>query len=162
MLKFEVGESCFNYRSAAVIILKNHILVTKSEADDFWALPGGRVEFFESSEDTISRELLEELDLKCSVKRLLWHVENFFEYSSKQFHEISNYFLAELTEPPQINSEIDFRGIEKELNLIFRWLPIPKLSEYVLKPDFLVDGVQNLPKSVEYIKCNELENLNPL
>ena len=61
VLKFDVGDSCFNYRSAAVIIHDDHVLIHKSEKDYFWSLPGGRVEFFESSEDTIAREIYEEL-----------------------------------------------------------------------------------------------------
>lgn len=156
MLRFDVGDSRFNYRSAAVIIHDDHVLIHRSEKDNFWALPGGRVEFFESSEDTIPREILEELGLDRTVVRLIWHVENFFEYIGKKFHEVSNYFLAELTEYPEIVSEIDFSGIEEELDLIYRWVPVNKLPEYVLKPSFLVKGIQDLPPKIEYIKFNEL------
>ncbi|MFQ3231776.1 NUDIX hydrolase [Reinekea sp.] len=157
MLKFDVGDKRFNYRSAAVIIHDGHVLIHKSEKDNFWALPGGRVEFFESSEDTIPREMLEELGLEASVIRLLWHVENFFVYSGKKFHEVANYFLAEFANAPSIQSEVDFAGIEAEVNLLFRWVPVAKISDYVLKPSFLIKGIQNMPSSVEYIKFNELD-----
>lgn len=156
MLKFDVGDSCFNYRSAAIIIHDDHVLIHKSETDDFWALPGGRVEFFETSEDTIAREILEELGVEALARRLLWHAENFFEYTDKKYHEVANYFLAEFLEVPKIVSERDFPGVEVDLDLIYRWVPISKLSEYVIKPRFLIEGIQNMPSSVEYIKFNEL------
>jgi 8-oxo-dGTP pyrophosphatase MutT (NUDIX family) len=158
MLTFDVDNSRFNFRSAAIIIHDNHVLIHRSERDNFWALPGGRVEFFETSEDTIPREILEELGLDSSVVRLVWHVENFFDYMGKRFHEVSNYFLAELTVHPEIDSERDFPGIEAELDLIYRWVPLNKLSEYVLKPSFLIKGIENLPSTTEYIKFNELKD----
>ena len=156
MLKFDMGDSCFNYRSAAVIIHDDNVLLHKSEKDDFWTLPGGRVELFESSEDTIAREIFEELGVGAIARRLLWHAENFFEYSGKKYHEVSNYFLAEFLEDPTLVPERDFPGIEVDLDLIYRWVPISKLSEYVIKPRFLIEGIQRMPSSAEYVKVNEL------
>ncbi|WOD07811.1 NUDIX hydrolase [Marinomonas sp. GJ51-6] len=156
MLRFDEGDKRFNFRSAAVLIHDDHVLIHRSGKDVFWALPGGRVEFFETSEDTIVREIQEELGLDSSAVRLVWHVENFFDYAGKKFHEVSNYFLVELTDHPKYESERDFSGIEEELDLIFRWVPVSKLSEYVVKPSFLVEGIQNLPITTKYIKFNEL------
>lgn len=77
-----------------MIIHDDHVLIHRSEKDDFWALPGGRVEFFETSEDTIPREIQEELGLDSSAVRLLWHVENFFEYIGKKLHPSIFYLLT--------------------------------------------------------------------
>lgn len=156
MISFDVGDNRFNFRSAAVVIQDEHVLLHKAILDDFWALPGGRVEFFETSEDTIARELNEELGITAEVIRHLWYVENFFNYSGKKFHEVANYFLTTLKLSSEINSEKDFEGIEEDVDLIFRWVPIGKLNEYVLKPSFLTIGIQNLPSKVEFIKFNEL------
>lgn len=158
MLRFDVGDSCFNFRSAAVIIHNDHVLIHRSEKDDFWALPGGRVEFFENSEDTISREILEEIGISSSVIRLLWHVESFFEYSGRKFHELSNYFLTKVDSNTEIVSEADFPGIEVGLDLIYRWIPITELSNYVLKPSFLIEGIKNLPSTTLYLKLDELSD----
>ncbi|MDE1463903.1 NUDIX hydrolase [Spartinivicinus poritis] len=156
MLRFDIGNNRFNFRSVAVVIHSDHILLHKAVADDFWTLPGGRVEFFETSENTVLRELEEELGVKSTVKRHLWYAENFFELSGKQFHEVANYFLVSLDEEPMINSELDFSSIEENVELIFRWVPKSKLSAYFLKPSFLITGLQDLPESTEYIKINEL------
>ena len=156
MLSFDVDDNRFNFRSAAVVIQDEHVLLHKAISDDFWALPGGRVEFFETSEDTIARELKEELGITAEVSRQLWYVENFFNYKGKNVHEVSNYFLTKLEPSSKINSERNFKGIEEDMDLIFRWVLIRKLNEYVLKPSFLINGIKNLPSEVIYIKLNEL------
>lgn len=158
MLKFDEGSKRFNFRSAAIFIHSDHLLIHKLKSDDYWCLPGGRVEFFETSEQTISREIKEELGVECKVNRLVWYVENFFYCNSKRYHEIANYFLSEFDKTPIIDSEMDFPGIEKEIDLIFRWVPLTKLSDYNLRPNFLIDGVKNMPASIEYLKNNELED----
>jgi len=158
MLRFDEGENRFNFRSAALIIHQDHVLLHRDFRDDFWALPGGRVEFFETSEATVIRELKEELGVSSSIKKHLWYVENFYRYGNKKYHEIANYFLVALTEDPIIESEIDFPGIEDDEKLIFRWVPIDKVKTYVVKPSFLIDGIQKLPEQVQYIKFNELDN----
>ena len=84
MLRFDQGDARFNFRSAAVIVHDNHVLLHRVVGDSFWALPGGRVEFFENSDATLNRELLEELGVESSVKKHLWHVESFFEHANKK------------------------------------------------------------------------------
>lgn len=160
MLTFDVEDRRFNCRSVAVVVHENHLLIHKALSDDFWALPGGRVEFFESSDDTVVREIHEELAEDVHVVRLLWHVENFFNYGGKQFHEIANYFLTEFTSPPAFESEVDFDGIETDIDLIFRWVPLSKLCDYTLKPSFLINAVQDLPTQTQYIKFNEMTGAN--
>jgi 8-oxo-dGTP pyrophosphatase MutT (NUDIX family) len=153
---FKTSEGRFNLRSAAVIIQNDHILIHRAVSDEFWALPGGRVELFETSGEAVERELSEELGLDCKVVRLLWHTENFFEYNSEKFHELANYFLVSFIKEPNIESEIDFEGIDKLVDLIFRWVPLKKVGEYNLYPRFLTEGINSLPSSVQYVGINEL------
>jgi 8-oxo-dGTP pyrophosphatase MutT (NUDIX family) len=47
VLTFDVEEKRFNFRSVAVIVHDEYVLIHKSADNDFWALPGGRVEFFD-------------------------------------------------------------------------------------------------------------------
>lgn len=156
MICFDSEEGRFNFRSVAVIIHSNHILIHRAEEDDFWALPGGRVELFENSDTTIEREMIEELGLECKVVRQLWHVENFFEYNSRKYHELANYFLVSFSKPPTEEPEIDFKGIEESVNLLFRWVPLDSLRSYNLKPEFLFGKLTDLPNSIEYVRINEL------
>ncbi|OLQ81343.1 NTP pyrophosphohydrolase [Photobacterium proteolyticum] len=156
MLKFDQGNVCFNFRSAAVIIHDNHVLLHRTVGDSFWALPGGRVEFFENSDTTLNRELFEELGVTAVVKRHLWYVENFFEYSNKKFHEIANYFFVQLEEPHQFPMNGVFSGIESDADLEFKWFPLSELSDVKLKPEFLQVGLIDLPSETKYIKVCEI------
>jgi len=160
VISFNTGEGRFNYRSVAVILHAGHLLIHRAEKDDFWALPGGRVEFQEYSDATVVREIKEELGLESIVQRQLWHVENFFEYQSERYHELANYYLLALVQSPSINSGADFKGIEQSVDLIFRWVPVAEIPDYNLKPDFLsqalsVNGPDELPDAIEHIQIDD-------
>jgi 8-oxo-dGTP pyrophosphatase MutT (NUDIX family) len=156
MICFDTEHGRFNFRSVAVITHNDHLLIHREAADDFWALPGGRVEFFETSEAAVRREILEEPGRQCKLVRHLWHVENFFELGPMRFHELANYFLVSLDSQPAIDSELDFKGIETSVDLIFRWVPLSELKNYNLKPEFLIDKANDLPNSIEAVKINEI------
>jgi len=96
MIRYENGRNIFNYRVVGVAFNDQSVLLHKAEGDDFWVLPGGRVEFGESAEQALIREMREEIDLKVEIVRLLWWVENFFTYENKRYHEIALYFLMQL------------------------------------------------------------------
>src|SRR5215471_3192799 len=98
MICFESGTNRFNYRIAGVAAHGDSVLVHRAEDDPFWTFPGGRAEFGETADQTLRREMREELGLEVEVVRLLWFVENFFTYAGKRNHEISMYFLMRLPE----------------------------------------------------------------
>ena len=156
MIKFDHGNSRFNFRSAAVVMHEKHLLIHKAVSNDFWALPGGRVEFFENSDKTIAREIAEELGFQCKVVRPLWYVENFFEYHGTKFHEVSTYYLTEITNALTINSDEEFDGIEADKDLVFKWIPLRHVAEFNLKPEFLKPKLRDMPSSVEFVQVNEL------
>ncbi|MDP2589631.1 NUDIX hydrolase [Vibrio sp. 10N.237.312.C02] len=155
MLRFDQGNARFNCRSAAVIIDEDHVLLHRLVGDPFWALPGGKVEFFENSDDTLKRELLEELSIDSVVERHLWYVESFFEFSGKKYHELANYFLVRLSSPQKLPKTEAFRGIESDVDLEFRWFPLTDLANIDIRPRFLCSGLLDLPPETRYIKLNE-------
>jgi ADP-ribose pyrophosphatase YjhB (NUDIX family) len=50
----------FNFRVAGVAIYNDCILLHKTPSDNFWSLPGGRVDMFEFTKETLLREMVEE------------------------------------------------------------------------------------------------------
>lgn len=154
MLRFDQANNRFNFRSVAVIINDDKVLLHKSLQDGFWALPGGRVEFFEFSEDTISREIFEEIGLDSKVIRALWLVESFFEYDVYKYHELATYYLTDLY--GAIDTDKDIESLEKDLDLIFRWFPLKSLVKIELYPVFLKIELLNLPKVLKQIQINEI------
>ncbi len=157
MITFEKNNASFSCRAVSVAICENHLLIHQVEGDDFWALPGGRMEFFEHSKDAVVREMKEELGLDCEVIRPLWYVESFFDLYGKNRHEIATYYLVSFGCDYKLPSKLDFNGIEKEPNLIFRWVKISDLGRYNLQPEFVSGKLQPLGDSVEFI-CNDDRN----
>ena len=162
MLNFKQQNRVFNMRSVAVIIRNQHLLIHRSIKDDFWALPGGRVEFFENSDATLVREMCEELGCGAQVQRLLWYVENFFHYENQAYHEISTYHLVEIPDLPFVPYSADnpappIRGLEDTVQLEFIWVPLDGLANWNIKPDFLIESCQHLPTEPTFIKIDQLE-----
>lgn len=83
MIAFEEGEVRFHYRVVGIALNGNRVLLHRAENDDFWTLPGGRVELLEPAHDVLKREMREELEIEIHVERLVWVVENFFQYAGK-------------------------------------------------------------------------------
>lgn len=85
---FRTDKAVFNYRVAGIWIENGHVLIHRFVNDNHWSLPGGRVSITEESKTSLKREFLEELNVNIEVERLIWVLENFFNYEGKDFHEI--------------------------------------------------------------------------
>ena len=70
--------------------------VEKSKHKHFYRLPGGKIEFGESSVEALHREIQEELGSEIENLRLLDVVENRFEYEGKRGHEIVFVYSGDL------------------------------------------------------------------
>lgn len=154
MPTFKENGRCFNIRSAAIVLQGDCVLIHKSIADDFWSMPGGRIEFFETAQETVLREIKEELGCAATVIRPLWFVEDYFELFGDVYHEHCHYFLVEVNSPTDAEPEANFNGAEAEL--IFRWVPLARLKLYDLQPDFLLEHLQNIPDHLTALSFNHL------
>src|ERR1043165_5769127 len=81
-------------RACAIIRQASRILLNRYGLDDFWALPGGAIESGEFSPDGLVREMQEELGVIVEVGRLVWVIENLFEYRDTRFTEFGFYYAA--------------------------------------------------------------------
>lgn len=160
MISVQVDGVWFNFRAAAVIIDDGHVLLHRATYDTIWSLPGGRVEAGEASAATLARELVEELgaEVNAQVGRLLWVVENFFEYEGQRFHELGMYYEVALapTSPYLEKSQV-YDGVEEDMplhngeriHLIFQWFPLAALPDVLLYPTFLRERLRALPATTE-------------
>ena len=152
MICFESGTNRFNYRIVGVAVHEDSVLLHRAEYEAFWTFPGGRAEFGETADETLRREMREELGLEVEVVRLLWFVENFFSYDGKRYHEIALYFLMRLPEACDLlQHKGPFHSEDAGTPLIFQWFQrSPQtLSNLPLLPAFLQTAVQHLPESIE-------------
>ena len=72
--------------SKAVIVKDGKFLVLKQSINgqSFWDLPGGKIEFGESPEETLRRELMEEVRLEVNVHSILGTFHFFREKDNNQ------------------------------------------------------------------------------
>jgi len=151
-IRYDLGDQRFNYRTVGILRHGGQVLLHRAEEDDFWTLPGGRVELGEPADQALRRELLEELGLETRIERLVWAVENFFTHRGLRYHELSFYFLVAVCEPvPRIMGQESFRVRADEANLIFEWFPLGSLENVALKPSFLQRGLSVMPETTQYL-----------
>lgn len=142
MLSFDVDCCCFQLRAAAVIVEDGYALLHRLEGDPNWALPGGRVELGETAAATVVREMLEETGEHLECGALAFAVENFFEHSGRQYHEVGLYFLSTLQADSHLRSKaIVHRGTESNKALEFRWFQLDELKSVNLQPAFLREAL---------------------
>ncbi len=146
MIVLNKGASLFQCRAAALIRAEGHVLIHRSVADPFWALPGGRVEFHEASAETLSREIEEELGSASVVGPLRLLIENFYEFGDRKAHELGFYYDVDLHAPPPfVQDEIVHRSRDGSTELEFRWALPDQLAGFDLKPAALIPLLTTLP-----------------
>jgi len=71
---------------------KNRILVFEGydtvKDETFYRSLGGGIEFGEKAEDTVRRELMEEINVEVGEVRYLGTLENIFTFNGNSYHEI--------------------------------------------------------------------------
>ncbi len=128
MVCFDDGVDRFQMRAAGIALEGGYVLIHRAIHEDFWTLPGGRVEQGETSTQTMQREMLEELLVEAEIGPLAILMESFFEDIGQQFHEIGFYHTMRL--PPgfsRIRDEI-CHTIVDGVTLEFRWVPADAAS----------------------------------
>ncbi|WP_159471789.1 NUDIX hydrolase [Dyadobacter sp. 3J3] len=151
-----VENALFNFRVAGVAIQNGKLLLHKTPTDNFWSLPGGRVDMFEFSKETLLREMLEEIGKTVIVGNLLWVVENFFEYNKIKHHEIGFYYLMEI---PDLENQDDFIVIEDETELLFHWEEVETINPGSIYPEFITKDLLLNSSIIQHITLN-FKNLN--
>lgn len=114
----------------AIIIHQDKILLCcpSDKSSDFYYLPGGHVEKGESIEQSLQRELKEELNVRINKIHFLDLSENFFTDQGGDHHEINFLFNAVLDtdDPPSVKS--------RESHITFTWHEIANLPSINLLP----------------------------
>lgn len=114
------------------------LLMVKHNLDnrDFWAPPGGGVEFGQSVEEALIREYKEETNLDIRVGDFLFGCE----YIQPPIHSIELFYAVE-----QLSGQVK-KGNDPELQIIKSVLYLP-YAEILEKPSELVHGIFRLTKN---------------
>lgn len=147
---FKTEKAIFNFRVAGIWIVNDHVLLHKDVDDLNWALPGGRVAIGEDTEQTIVREFSEELGVSVIVDSLIWTNESFYTYRGLKFHELGFYYKISANDASSFFKAEPFYGLEGE-RFIYKWAPIEEIKELPIFPEFLKDGIKEIPEYPQHI-----------
>lgn len=90
---------------------QNQILVTEGfdaiTDTYFWGLPGGGVEFWETSEEALKREFSEELNAEILSAKYICKIESIFEFEGIKQHEIILLYEVKLPKEYYEKEEIE-------------------------------------------------------
>ena len=146
----------FLVRASAIIYNKDKtkvLLFTINDGRDYYLLPGGRIEYFESSHDAIKREIYEETGLilefkfKCIQEIFLEITEKMMQYS---FCYEAIYYGDEFD---------DFICKDNE-NQFFKWFNINELNEINIVPSNAKELINDINLNKEMKHLIEFVNKN--
>ncbi len=121
---------------AAVIIDKGKVFATQrgyGEYKDWWEFPGGKIEEGEKPEEALKREILEELDTKIDVIKLI----DTIEYDYPTFHLSMECYYSIIDRGNLVLKEHEkSKWLNKAELKSVNWLPadlklLDKLSSYL-------------------------------
>ncbi|HEY2193625.1 MAG TPA: NUDIX domain-containing protein [Actinomycetospora sp.] len=132
----------FSLRVGAILVRDRRLLLTRTDGEDHWFLPGGRAKLGEPAAAALRRELREELDLTVAEVRIRIVAENFFARPGEGgVHELGLYGEATTDGLPD---DTEFVGAEGP-GSVFRWFGPEELARIDVRPRPVADLLFALP-----------------
>ena len=143
-------DGILNIRVGAIIMQDRKILMVGNERADYLYSVGGRVQFGETAEEAIVREVLEETGVKMEVDRLGFVHENYFygDAPSKQgklVYEISLFFYMKV---PHDFAPVSVSFTEDNSKEYLRWVSLDENRK--MYPEFFRTELRNPTDVVKY------------
>ncbi|MGI4871157.1 MAG: NUDIX domain-containing protein [Janthinobacterium lividum] len=126
--------------AAVILNAQGHVLLQKRRDVQQWGLLGGHVEFGESVEQAICREILEETGSPVRITRLIGVYSEpqsqTYTYATRTVHYVTTYFEGTLLQEPAA-------GFLNEETVALRYFPVQELPAELaaLHPFWLSDAL---------------------
>ena len=138
----------FHYLARGIVVIDGKVLLAHQVGADNTFLPGGHIEFGESAEMALLREIAEEIGQKAVIKGFVGAVEWLWSENDQTNHEINLIF------------EVAMDGLDtskplpsKEPHLDFFWSELAELKAHNLLPPPLIDCVTSLERGYRGYWC---------
>ena len=143
-------DGILNIRVGAIIMQDRKILMVGNERADYLYSVGGRIQFGETAEEAIVREVLEETGVKMEVDRLGVVHENYLygDAPSKQgklVYEISLFFYMKV---PHDFAPVSVSFTEDNSKEYLRWISLDENRK--VYPEFFRTELRNPTDAVKY------------
>ncbi len=108
----------FNPSSAVAAIITNQrgdILISKrakEPAKGTYDLPGGFVDSYESAEQSVVREVMEECNVEVSATKYLFSLPNTYTYSDFDVHTLDMFFECEVKDIAPLRADDDVAALQ--------------------------------------------------
>lgn len=141
---FKTDAYIFDVRTVGVLVRDGKILVQRDWGGNEYALPGGHVKIGETLADGLVREYREETGVDVQVGNLLWTEECFWEWKGRKAHNLAYYYRIELADGFDIPDADEFVSHKDNCNVVLGWMPIEKLGEVIIYPEFIKETIHQL------------------
>ena len=150
-LTFSTPGGRFNYRVGAIIIHDKKILLMRNPEAPYLYSVGGRVNYNETTQEAVIREVFEETGLTLEVDRPVFFHEQFFdeEVTGEHFHEVAVYYLMkDIDDLSGLDcASVTERGVSEELV----WIPLDELEQHNIVPVSIAKELCHLPRHLTHI-----------
>ena len=149
------GEGLINLRVGAILLRDGKFLMASNRRDPYLYTVGGRIQFGETAEDAVVREVEEETGWKLKVDRLGFVHENYFimDFGSvpgKPVYELDFYFYMEVPRDfePVVQSHTSDGLMER-----MEW--VTPDDPRTIYPDFFREELQHPDLTVKHFVTDE-------
>lgn len=118
----------------AIIIKDDKVLLCKALDGGTYFLPGGHIEFGESAETSLIREMQEEASAIVKNLKYVGLAENKYGSDNDLHHEVNILYAAELE-----NNII----VSQESHIAFEWVSFEEFRNVKFLPTFFADELNN-------------------
>lgn len=153
-----IDNGYINLRVGAIIMKNGKFLMVGNEKDNYLYSVGGRIQFGETIEEAVVREVLEETGTRLDIDRLGFIHENFFygDYGEKKdrlIYEVSFFFYMKTPSDfePVSDSFTDDGSKEKLV-----W--VDENSKIIYYPSFFKEELKNPSTEIKHIITDERQS----
>ena len=155
MLSTVPHEKVEDIRVGAIIIKDNKVHMVKNNRDDYYYSVGGRIQFGETAEQAVKREIKEELGCEMEIDRLGFICEAYFygtigDDQERLIYEPAFYFYM------RVPDGFDLKGktfLEDGTPEYLEWVPLD--TDKVLYPEFFKTELKHPVRETRHIVADE-------
>lgn len=133
----------------AIIQQNGAILVCQNKEKNYYFFPGGHINFGESAEEALKRELKEELYISIKTISFIGTIENVFEEGGRKHHELDLVFSVEAK---------NLKDRSKEDHIDFVFFDMKRFVKEDIFPIALRDNIIKWKKDKKIFWASEIQN----